>query len=972
MLFRQCSTPVVRRAAALVLALGFLLVAQTLQAASGQVVAVGVHEAPPKISFDAYGHPTGIYVELLDEIARQEGWRLQYVVGSWSDNLDRLERGEIDLVADIALTTERKQHYAFPRVPVLSSWFQVFASKRQNIHSLRELDGKRILVLERSVQEQAFTRLAERFGLNPILLSVPDYPTMFAMIANGEADAIITNRYQGKWGARQYGLDDTEVLFEPNALYYAAAKGDPKHLLPAIDRHLVAWKEDQDSLYYAALKRLADESDVSPLSPWLMIAGGGLLGFLLVSIAIGVFLKHRVNVRTQELQQENAERRALQQRFMDIIEFLPDPTFVVDEHKRVIAWNQACEVMTGVKKEQVMGQGDYVYAEAFFGHRRPSLVDLLDQPDPPAETSYTQLHRSENRIYAETFFSSPLTGQTRYLWAVASPLYDQDGRRSGAIEAIRDISEQRNMADAVRASEREYRELVTLANSIIVRWQPDGRLTFLNEFGQRFFGYGASELIGRHVIGTLVPEVGSDGRDLKGMMEELTRAPHRFERSLNENMRRNGERVWVDWTNKVVTDAKGEMREILSIGSDITERIQAEEQIRLLNEDLRRHAETLEQRVAERTAELAAINEEQRAIFESASAGILLTKKRIIQRCNRKLEAMAGYDPGELIGQSARILYPDEAVYAHFGREMSVRLASGETCSLEQRLVRKDGSQFWARLSMCASDTHAPFKGVVGIIEDITAEREATEQLRQALEAAQEADRVKTIFLASMSHELRTPLNSIIGFTGILSQGLAGPLNPEQHKQLGMVQKSARHLLALINDVLDISKINAGQLELVEREFALRPSIEKTVKLIAPLAEEKGVELRVDIAEEVGKIVTDQRRLEQVMLNLLNNAIKFTEQGWVSMACRQEGDGYLLTVTDSGIGMRADELPRLFKPFYQVDSGLARKHEGSGLGLSICKKIVEMMGGDIGVASEWGQGSTFTVRLPGRNQEETA
>jgi hypothetical protein len=136
------------------------------------------------------------------------------------------------------------------------------------------------------------------------------------------------------------------------------------------------------------------------------------------------------------------------------------------------------------------------------------------------------------------------------------------------------------------------------------------------------------------------------------------------------------------------------------------------------------------------------------------------------------------------------------------------------------------------------------------------------------------------------------------------------------------------------------------------------------VTLVTPLAEQKGLGLEVDIAPEVGTVVADQRRLEQVILNLLGNAIKFTEKGRVRIGCRLAGDHYLLSFTDTGIGMQPEEIPGLFQPFHQIDSGLARKHEGTGLGLSICKKIIDLMGGSIDVASQWGQGSTFTVRLP--------
>jgi signal transduction histidine kinase len=232
------------------------------------------------------------------------------------------------------------------------------------------------------------------------------------------------------------------------------------------------------------------------------------------------------------------------------------------------------------------------------------------------------------------------------------------------------------------------------------------------------------------------------------------------------------------------------------------------------------------------------------------------------------------------------------------------------------------------------------------------------------LEKAKAADRIKSAFLATMSHELRTPLNSIIGFTGIMLQGLAGPLNPEQKKQMTMVQNSSRHLLALINDVLDISKIEAGQLDLSIASFELKPSVEKTVKLVMPLAEKKGIDLRLDIADDVGVITTDQRRMEQVVLNLINNAVKFTEKGQVHISCRNGKDQFILSVSDTGIGIREEEIPKLFQPFHQIDTGLTRKYEGTGLGLSICRKLVDLMGGTIHVESIWGQGSTFTIRLP--------
>jgi PAS domain S-box-containing protein len=406
-----------------------------------------------------------------------------------------------------------------------------------------------------------------------------------------------------------------------------------------------------------------------------------------------------------------------------------------------------------------------------------------------------------------------------------------------------DISQLKHVESQLNESEQKYRELVESANSIILRWNAQGCITFMNQFGQQFFGYAPEEIIGKHVIGTIVPITDSAGRDLQDLMQQICLDTKVFEQNVNENMRRNGERVWIAWTNKVVLNAQGQVVEILSIGSDITERLNAEKEIKALNA-------TLEIRVTERT-----------------------------------------------------------------------------------------------------------------------------ESLQTALIRAEAADKIKSAFLATMSHELRTPLNSIIGFTGIVLQGMAGPLNAEQTKQLGMVRGSAKHLLALINDVLDISKIEAGQLEVHAEPFDLMTVIEKAVQLLRPVAEKKGLVLNTVILNALGEMVSDQRRLSQILINLLNNAIKFTEKGSVTLTAelikhnarpsmKTKFPYVKISVADTGIGIQPTELDSLFQPFHQIDTGLTRLHEGTGLGLAICKKLLDLMGGNVSVASEWSKGTEFIVTLP--------
>jgi len=546
-------------------------------------------------------------------------------------------------------------------------------------------------------------------------------------------------------------------------------------------------------------------------------------------------------VATDVTERKHAEMRhqEIEQRLADIIEFLPDATFVIDEHRQLVAWNRACEMLTGVKKMLLIGRGDYAYGEPFFGTPRPILIDLLLQPSPELESTYKYIERREGFISGETFAPHLYGGKGAHLQGIAAPLFNQTGKCIGAIEVVRDVTEQRRTQMALRDSEQKYRELVELANSIILRWNAEGIITFVNEYGLKFFGYTAEELRNRHVIGTIVPFTESGGRDLRGLMQRICADPAAFEQNVNENMLRSGERVWISWTNKVVMDTHGQVLEILSIGTDITERKRSEEQVRRLNDDLRKHADELEHRVDERTRELAI-----------------------------------------------------------------------------------------------------------------------------ARDRAEAADRLKSAFLATMSHELRTPLNSIIGFTGILLQGLAGPLNDEQSKQLGMVRGSARHLLDLINDVLDISKIEAGQLEVASQYFDISESVAKSINIVKPMAEKKALQLQVEYKMPLKQWRSDQRRVEQILINLLNNAVKFTEKGYVRVLVRAQNNVLYLSVADSGIGIKDADVEALFRPFQQIDSGLARKHEGTGLGLAICQRLAELLGGRVEVKSIWGEGSIFTLILP--------
>ncbi|MDO8605929.1 MAG: PAS domain S-box protein [Phaeospirillum sp.] len=371
-----------------------------------------------------------------------------------------------------------------------------------------------------------------------------------------------------------------------------------------------------------------------------------------------------------------------------------------------------------------------------------------------------------------------------------------------------------------------------------------------------------------------------------------------------------------------------------------------------------------EERAAAETLRIAAA--EQQAIFDSASSGIVLIKDRILQNGNRRLHEMFGWPPGEMIGKLTRIWYHDEAGWITGGGEVYEQIWRGETHRREQLLMRRDGSLFWARLTARAVDLNDHQRGSVWVIEDISVERAAIDAVQRARAMAEDAARIKSDFLANMSHEIRTPMNAIIGMTYLLHRDI----QDQRHgKQLEKISAAAQHLLSIINDILDLSKIEAGKLSIEKVDFDVEPVMETVQAMVTEKAAAKGVELVVDIHELPAVLHGDGLRLGQILLNFASNAVKFTDSGWIAIRGRpqasEDGEPWVrFEVADTGIGLNDEHKGRLFEAFEQADSSITRKYGGTGLGLAISKRLTELMGGRIGVDSEVGHGSTFWIELP--------
>ena len=375
-----------------------------------------------------------------------------------------------------------------------------------------------------------------------------------------------------------------------------------------------------------------------------------------------------------------------------------------------------------------------------------------------------------------------------------------------------------------------------------------------------------------------------------------------------------------------------------------------------------RHVDDLHQKLFDAHETLRIVNTEQAVIFNTATSGIVFIKDGVILRCNRKLEEFFAYAPGELPGKSPRLLFPDE------GTDIDLLQPN----HLIQQLVRKDGSFFWGRLSEQAIDRLDTSQGVVMVIDDITLEHEASEALRAAKEIAEDTTRVKSEFLSNMSHEIRTPMNGVLGMLDLLSETA---LNAIQQNWVETAHSSAVALLEIINDILDLSKLEADKMDIESVKFNLVTLVDDICALMAGRAHEKSLELNCFLSADVtSNWLGDPLRIRQVLTNLISNAIKFTESGevTVNVRCLANEDSQPVLrfeISDTGIGISSAQQLRLFQSFSQADSTTARHYGGSGLGLFISKKLVDLMDGTMGVDSIEKQGACFWFTLPLKQSE---
>ncbi|CAK0743302.1 two-component system, sensor histidine kinase and response regulator [Gammaproteobacteria bacterium] len=624
---------------------------------------------------------------------------------------------------------------------------------------------------------------------------------------------------------------------------------------------------------------------------------------------------------------------ALEERSRLILSSVHDGIIGVDTDNVTIFANQAATTILGYTEEELME------------HHLHNLVHHSHADGTKHSIEQCQIFQTAHNGLARLVKYDTLWHKGNVPFPVeytTTPIY-RNNTLFGSVFVFRDITERNKIEAKISKLEEQSRSVLLAVRDGIIYMDSDGRVTLANPAAISLLGYKEVDLIGQPMHATVhyaYPDRTEYPIEQCLMHQTLVDGQCRIsDRDVLWNS--NGQAIPVEYSTAPLYK-HGVIAGTVIVFRDITGRKRAEEAI------LEAHRL-------------------QQAIFDSATIGISVACNRIILSYNKKFSELFGYDADELIGKATRLVYEDEETNSSVGAAYQ-DLQEGKIHTRIQKLIRKDGSTFICKMIGSSIIEKDISRGTVWTFSDITNEYENTKALHQAKEMAEEVARMKSDFLANMSHEIRTPMNAIIGMSHL---ALRTELTPRQQNYIKKIHASGQHLLGIINDILDISKIEAGKLTIDRVEFELESVLDNVSAIVFEKAIAKGIELIFDIDPAVPDyFIGDPLRLRQILINYMSNAIKFTEKGEICLQVliHEENEQEILlrfSVKDTGVGLTEEQKKQLFKTFSQVDQSSTRRFGGTGLGLAISKKLAELMGGEVGVDSRYGRGSTFwvTVRL---------
>jgi PAS domain S-box-containing protein len=683
---------------------------------------------------------------------------------------------------------------------------------------------------------------------------------------------------------------------------------------------------------------LAAATDLSSTTDSVSVSKHHLLIIVAVLLPAAVLLWRFFSKRNLNLQLEkeiSEHEQAVQllkknEQFQKtLIETLPDLVWLKDPEGVYLVCNPRFEDLYGAQESDIIGKTDYDFVDK-------ELADFFRANDRKAAEAGKPTVNEEWLTFAANEYHGLFE-------TIKTPMFDSDGTLIGVLGVARDISERTRAYELLRLSEEKF--------SIAFKSSPDafsltrfrdGIFLDINESFTKQLGYRLEDAIGKS---SLELNIWVNPTDREVMVQQIR--DQGCVRNMEAQFRRRNGQIQTGLMSTSLIVVNGEEC-LLNFVRDITERKQAEDQLRLSEEKFA-------------------------SAFKASPDSVNLNRLTdgTYLEVNEGFCSITGYSQEEVLGKSSLDLniwvFPEDRQ-----RLVQELKQNGVVKNLETQFRCKDGSIITGQMSACIITVNGE-QCLLNITRDVTERKLYEEELKQARRAADTANRAKSEFLANMSHEIRTPMNGIIGMAQLLQ---FTDLTPEQQEYLQCLDSSTKNLLSLLNDILDLSKIESGKIELENTSFSLRQSIQDVITTQISLIHQKQLHLITDLPAEIPELLLgDPLRIKQILLNLLGNAIKFTETGSITLAVRiieHQGSSLKLQLSlrDTGIGMPPEALERIFAPFEQADNSTTRKYGGTGLGLTICRRLAELMDGRIWAESVAGQGSCFFIELPFKLHEE--
>ncbi|WP_406657380.1 PAS domain S-box protein [Methanolobus sp. ZRKC2] len=611
------------------------------------------------------------------------------------------------------------------------------------------------------------------------------------------------------------------------------------------------------------------------------------------------------------------------------------PMFVIAKDHTVLYWNEACENITGIPATEIVDSKDLW--KVFYREKRPLLSDLIvDDQTELIQSYYGQIKIDSSSKESAYEVQDYLPTIDKWLLFSAAPLKDKSGTIIGAMEILQDITTGKKAEEELL---KQHDQLLSIFEGIdepAYVSDPDSyELLFVNSPLRKEHG---NDIIGKKCYSIL--------QDLDSPCPFCTNDiifGDKLGKTHVWEFQNNVTKRWHRCIDKAIEWTDGRMVRF-EMAIDIHEHKMSEKALR-----------------------------ESEERFEAIStfaqdAIIAIDSKYHITFWNKAAQRIFGYSHEEALDQKIDLLLSSQSYSELCEKSFSIFQEAGEGSAVGKTLdlaaKNKNGKEFPIELSLSAVMLKNKWTAVV-VIRDTTERKRFEDALLQAKRAAENANRTKSEFLANMSHELRTPLNAIIGFSDAMLEGYTGNINKKQDRYLNNISGSGKHLLSIINDILDISKVESGNSLLKLEKISIWDTLKQAIAFMQPLADSSKIVLKLEIEPGFNYILADKEKFNQILYNLIGNAIKFTDVGGnVTIRAKSKEKMAYISVMDTGIGIEADDQEKLFKPFTQLDSSFSRQYEGTGLGLALTRELVELHKGKIWVESKPEKGSNFTFTIP--------